>query len=329
MDRFRSNLRCLWRTLVCAAGVFALAVAVRLPICYESFWVDELHTAWAIWGALDQVNPRASIGKQTPLYFYLMWFWKAVMGESEIALRLSSVIAVSGAAALLVCGVGQTTKSLFAGVLAGLILALDANSMFFGTEFRPYSFVILFATVATWAAVGLIRQDSFVRRANLRLVFTIAAGMAALMHPTSIVSHGVLFLITLVIVMVQQRGSFRLGLSDFISLIVVCAVLFALLNSSLSDSWDNRQRWSAFGSVSNWSKYREIWTWMPIAIVPALIAVCALFVLKPNDVIPTLVPMVAGTIATTVFFVASYNEWVPLWHRRYKRGNYIIGFKNK
>ncbi len=51
-----------------ALAIFVLAVCLRVPSCYESFWLDELHTAWAIWGDLGAVSQRAEAGNQTPLY---------------------------------------------------------------------------------------------------------------------------------------------------------------------------------------------------------------------------------------------------------------------
>ena len=80
-----------WAVAVWALLVFAVAVGLHVPSCYESFWLDELHTARAIWGDFGEVSERAAVGNQTPLYFQLMWVWQQLAVESEVALRLSSV----------------------------------------------------------------------------------------------------------------------------------------------------------------------------------------------------------------------------------------------
>lgn len=83
------------RLAAAVAAVFVAAVLIRLPACYESFWVDELHSAWAVWDGIDQVQPRAAAGNQTPVYFFGLWFWRQLVGRSEVALRMSSVLAMS------------------------------------------------------------------------------------------------------------------------------------------------------------------------------------------------------------------------------------------
>src|SRR5438552_16858982 len=81
-----------------------LAAFLRLWHIQESLWVDELHTSWCLQGGLDEVAERATIGNQSPLYFYLMWAITSLLGESELTLRLPSLvagIALPGAAYLL------------------------------------------------------------------------------------------------------------------------------------------------------------------------------------------------------------------------------------
>ena len=85
-------------------GVFSVALFLRIPSCYESFWLDELHTAWVIWDAFDDVAPRALLGHQSPVYFVGVWFWKQLIGDSELALRLSSVLAVALGGVVLTVG---------------------------------------------------------------------------------------------------------------------------------------------------------------------------------------------------------------------------------
>ena len=45
--------------------VFAVAVIFRVPSCHESFWIDELHSAWVVADGFADVSSRAAIGSQT------------------------------------------------------------------------------------------------------------------------------------------------------------------------------------------------------------------------------------------------------------------------
>ncbi len=324
-------------TILMAIGVFVIAVLIRLPSCYESFWVDELHTAWAIGGDFGQVAQRAAWGNQTPVYFQAMWVWKSMVGGSEIGLRLSSVLAVATASMLLVVGVSRSTGRVSAGVLAGSVLAVDNNSIFFGTEFRPYAWVILLSVIATWAATSLMREKNESNRARLRFVLVAAIGLATLLHPTAIVTLGLLAMFTAahgvmqgaaqgvvqgVMELVAGKARFRSSIMDAFSLMLVVAVGFALANSSLSHSWAIRNQWAAFGQATSWVQFRTMWPWWTFAITPAVIGL--LWLTKPTgdeawrkEVGRAMMPMCVATLATMIFFAASYFQWVPLWHRRY------------
>ena len=120
-----------------------IAIAIRVPSCYESFWLDELHSAWCVWDSFGEVFPRADIGHQTPFYFAGLWVWKQLVGTSEVALRFSSVMAVAASCAVLVWGVSRWSKSVAAGTATGLVMALETNSLFFGTELTGLSDTVL------------------------------------------------------------------------------------------------------------------------------------------------------------------------------------------
>ena len=86
--------------------IATVVIAFRVPSCSESFWVDELHTVWTIHDDLADVLPRAQIGHQQPYYFGLLWLWRQTFGESELALRMTSVLSVAIASVILNVAVG-------------------------------------------------------------------------------------------------------------------------------------------------------------------------------------------------------------------------------
>ena len=310
-----------WPTLLCASAVFVIAILVRLPSCYESFWVDELHTTWCIWGDWEQVSPRAAAGNQTPLYFHLMRIWKLIAGESEVGLRMSSILAVAIASAVTVVGLANVTKNLPAAMFGGAILALESNSIFFGTEFRPYAFVVLFTSVATWAGSSMLQSESEQGNGMKRFVFVSAGVLAVLMQPTSLVAFAI-FAGTLLVASFARIGVWpRVQIIDLVSLILITAVAFSLADSSLSNSWRHRDMWRAFGHASDVNQFWEIWDWVPLAIIPLYCGILACVEHSERctwrRLLQGSVPLWVGVVTTVVFFVCAMVDWVPLWHRRY------------
>lgn len=336
-----------WPALLVAVGmVVSITIAFRLPSCGESFWLDELHSAWAVEGAFSEVSSRAAIGNQTTGYFHLLWSWQTMVGSSEVALRMLSVVASCLASAVLVIGVAQRTGSICAGVIAGGVLAVDTNGIFFGCELRPYAFVMLYAVLATWAmmtwiggakpsgekASQLTRNSYGGARWRLAMLFWIC--VAALVHPTSL---GVLaLLIPISLVVASRTGRLIPWRADAIAGVIVVVTLTALAMSSLPQSWQRRDLWKAFGQATTWWQLWYAWAWVPILLVPTAVTavftgVARLIAFQRSDQEPLVVDrgelrgsawvgLIPGLIAlagTVVFFCASYFQWVPLWHRRY------------
>lgn len=317
-------------TVFAAVAVMLSAIGLRLSSCYESLWLDELHTAWCIWGNFGDVSSRAANGNQTPLYFQLMWFWKQVFGGSELALRLSSVLPVALAAAISVLGVTQLTGRLSAGLLAGLLLSVETNSLFFGTEFRPYAWIMLLCVVAAWACLAMTRATDSLRRARLRMVVVVSVCCAVLFHPTSGVVLGILVATTAAVVATTKRGSTtELAPSgdrrfDGISVVIIIVSVVALLDSSLSESWQRRGQWKAFGQATTWMQIWQIWDWVALLVVPVSVASAGFAVrVRFGQWRATEgwrmagICLTGGVVGTSVFFFASYFDVVPLWHRRY------------
>ena len=93
-------------------AVCSLAIFLRLPSCYESLWLDELHSAWIISDGIGSVYQRSIIGHQSPCYYYVLWTWQELFGDSELLLRLNSVLLVAGACGVLCFGIKRTKSQL-------------------------------------------------------------------------------------------------------------------------------------------------------------------------------------------------------------------------
>ncbi|QEF96670.1 hypothetical protein Mal15_06980 [Stieleria maiorica] len=338
--------RAIWFAMLLVGGV---ALAFRLPSCRESFWLDELHSAWAVADNFSLVAPRAAAGNQTTGYFHLLWAWSALVGPDEFPMRLSSVLASVLASVLLVVGVARRTGNVSAGVVAGGMLAIDPNGVFFGCELRAYAFVMLYAVLAVWSMMAWLgaspeRRDhgaTMGRRhgsershggARWRLAMLFWICVAALVHPTSL---GVLaLLVPFAVLVAWNRQRLRLWRADLIAVVIVSATLAALVMSSLPESWERRGLWKAFGQATTWWQLWYAWSWGPIVMLPVGAAVVTFMASRLVDALRPfrkvqdedgpaqvdwigMIPGSVGVIGTALFFCASYFEWVPLWHRRY------------
>ncbi|WP_182866311.1 hypothetical protein [Stieleria mannarensis] len=339
-EKGKIDRRAMWFAMLLVAGV---ALAFRLPSCRESFWLDELHSAWAVADRFSDVAPRAAAGNQTTGYFHLLWAWSALVGPGELPMRMSSVLASVLASVLLVVGVTWRTGKTSAGAVAGAVLAIDPNGVFFGCELRAYAFVMLYAVLAVWSMMAWLgpsserldpgaRNGSCPGGARWRLAMLFWICVAALVHPTSL---GVLaLLVPLAVPVAWKWRRLRLWRADLIAGVIVSATLAALAMSSLPESWQRRGLWKAFGQATTWWQLWYAWSWVPIVMLPVgaaavtFLARRLVFSLRPD---PTghgdglrrhadwigVLPGLAGAIGTVLFFCASYFEWVPLWHRRY------------
>jgi len=131
-------------------AVLLLAAAVRLwRLDGLSFWTDEAATVhfargtpFDIWGT--DTHP--------PLYYALIALWRH-LGESEYALRLSSVLFSLGSVwAIFRCGAEIGGR--FAAPLAGALLALSPFAVYHAQELRMYA---LLECVVAWSLLGLLR----------------------------------------------------------------------------------------------------------------------------------------------------------------------------
>jgi hypothetical protein len=313
-------------TMIAAMIVFSLAVILRVPSCYESFWLDELHSAWCVWGSLGEVFLRADLGHQSPFYFVGLWFWKQVVGGGELALRLSSVLAVSASGVVLTIGVTRWTKSVVAGATAGFIIAVESNSLFFGTELRPYALVILFASVALAYFLRLAAAASRSEDRPAWTGFIVAILFAMLCQPTALGVLAWLLLVLLIVWLVRDRKQvLKFSLADGLLLLSAAAVGFALWRMTLGETWQQRSQWASFATATYLDQIWEVWDWTWLLVVPLSVILVTTLVAKIRGaslpardlVFVTLLLAVIAVLATSLFWFVSWADWIPLWHRRY------------
>jgi hypothetical protein len=151
------------RLLAPAVLVLFCIVALWLPHLCESFWLDELQTAWVVNGTFGQTIARA-IETQgfTPFYYLLIWSFRPLIGMSEFGLRLPSIVLTLGSAYLLF-RIARSFLVHAAAMSAVLLFVCLDGVIDTAINARPYSSALFFALASfysfqLWLERGLIRH---------------------------------------------------------------------------------------------------------------------------------------------------------------------------
>jgi mannosyltransferase len=137
-----------WIHVLVPAALASIVCAVGLG--RPSLWTDELATwgmattPWAeFWPVLRYVDAVLAP------YYIFMRAWVGLFGDSDVSLRIPSMLAMIAAAGL-VGVIGNRLAGRRAGIIAGAVFAVLASTSRFAAEARPYAFTVLAACVATW-----------------------------------------------------------------------------------------------------------------------------------------------------------------------------------
>jgi len=144
----------LWpqRRAAASVGVVSTLISV-IASSSPSYWSDEVATLRA--ARLGWPDLFEFLGHKDAVhaaYYSLMKLWLGLFGESELAARSLSALAIGAAAAGLVVLLSQVTGMRLA-VLAGFIFAVLPRTTYVGIEARSFA---LSAAFAVWATVVLV-----------------------------------------------------------------------------------------------------------------------------------------------------------------------------
>ena len=178
----------------------ALIIAALLAVTIERLWLgqglplwlDETWTAVIVgqdsWGAFWR---EVWLDCNAPLYYFVMWLWQGLAGNSNWALRLPSIAFISLAAVLPIfwrAKLDRTTALIWVALLClwwpGLAISLDA---------RAYALLFLISVAQTIAYANLLDRPDLKRA----FVWSTLAALAILTHYYAlyvVAVQGVMFL---------------------------------------------------------------------------------------------------------------------------------------
>jgi hypothetical protein len=156
------------------AGDIVAGVALRFWT-KSLLWLDESQTVNIASHPLSQLTHYLRDDGAPPLYYVLLHVWMGVAGHSDHAVRaLSGVISVLGILAAYFAA--KAFWNWRVGLLAAAIVAILPFPIYFGTEVRMYSLVMLETTLILWAL------KSFLDRPRVLGAIWVLLGATALLY---------------------------------------------------------------------------------------------------------------------------------------------------
>jgi mannosyltransferase len=152
-------------------------------------WTDELAT----WGMARAPWPEfwpvlRYVDAVLVPYYAFMHLWVRVFGDSDISLRIPSLLAMVLAAGM-VGALGTKLSGRRAGLLAGTVFALLPSTSRFAAEARPYALTVPVAVAATALLVRAWEKPGFLRWTG----YALAIALLGLLHVVALLllaAHG-------------------------------------------------------------------------------------------------------------------------------------------
>ena len=143
--------------------LFIAAVLRIYHIGFQSPWLDEIHT-------LNEANPSNSLKEiygmlldsepHPPLYFYIIHFCFKIFGYTIETARMFSVICgVAGVYAIYL--LARTISNKRIGIIAALLLSVNAFHIQYSQDARMYAFFCLFTTLSLYSFVKFIKSPTW------------------------------------------------------------------------------------------------------------------------------------------------------------------------
>ena len=160
----------------------------------QSFWNDEGNSARIAERTLDLILEGAAGDIHPPGYYLLLHYWRALLGQSEFALRsLSAFCGVLTVAFTYALGrrlFGEAT-----GLMTAFLGAISPFAIYYSQEARMYALLAALSAASTYLFLRLIQKPGFSEKTwFLAYVLTIAAGLYThYAFPFVLLVHNVIF----------------------------------------------------------------------------------------------------------------------------------------
>jgi len=245
--------------------VASLAALVRwIRPMFTSLWVDEFGTWWVISGTLRDVVARAdAVQGQSPVYYVALWLSKMMIGHSEAALRLPSLVCAA-LGAFLLFRIARRLADVETARLSVVAFVVWPQVVFAASDARPYAFATLLAIAAVWTLIRWL-DDGGKLRAILAVFFAASIPYA---HP---LTAPILIPLALYAVMRVREGSTARSIRSLVLAAVAIGVLLIPVGLEVLSLAGRRAEWVVPNPPSV--------SWVVTMLLPAAFAFGALVAL--------------------------------------------------
>lgn len=131
--------------------IMAIAILIRLPYLSESYWYDETFTSAMIRLPFNQLGEAILYDVHPPLAYLPFWIWARLFGDSDMMLRLPSLI-MGVVSIWLAYGIAYYVKPEYALWGAGAVALLPTH-LIYSTEARAYMLLTILVMVCILAII--------------------------------------------------------------------------------------------------------------------------------------------------------------------------------
>ncbi len=218
-----------WRLAPVGVALGSLALGV-VALGHRSLTVDEGASAAAAQGSLGTVASRIVHDDPGQAGGLLLLKLAGTIGDSELALRLPSAVAVALAAGLLVV-LGNLLLERIGGLVAGLAFAVNAGVIQASREARPYALGLLGVVLATLLLVLALERGGGWRWGP----YAVVAAVLPLTHPLAasvLAAHGA------ALIALRERPDVRRAGIALVAGTAIAGVLLAWMAVDRTDAAD-------------------------------------------------------------------------------------------
>jgi len=220
--------------------IFAIAFFIRLIAINQSLWLDEATTARVV----QQYNYQEIITKfspndfHPPFYYLFMKLWTNIVGYSEVALRMPSV--------LFSLATGYVVY-LIAGIWGAVFFLFNPLIIYYSQEARMYMMATFFLTGALHYFLQLVIARSKVTKQSHKNEIATAAFGGLAMTTALLTFYGSFFLVAAFLTYFLYKKQYKYFIVSLLIFIISLLLISPLLYKQLVNSK------IALANVTNWS----------------------------------------------------------------------------
>lgn len=235
----------------CLASILAVAAALRLfRLGDANLWWDEALAVWAVRKGLVGATVWTAGDVHPPLFFWCLWGWVQLWGESPFALRSLSAL-IGTLTVWAVYGLGRQVGGHRVGLWAAAFTAVAPLAIWWSQELRMYALAGLLCTLSWRYALQWLASERAGDRPDRRaLALSALCSLGGLY--TIFLSAAAMVAQALLVGLVWLVEGPRRRLKMLLHWAAAQAAVVILLLPWLAYSWERMPTWSVAEPTSPW-----------------------------------------------------------------------------